>query len=135
MANRLPTEAEWLAVADFDGSYTYGCGTGVNTNIANYRDSVHPDGTTSVGSFGTYGYGMADMAGNVWEWTSTVSGGSYVIAGGSWRMPISGVTILSRDSDIPSYSGYVSGFRVVPEPATILLFGLGGLVLRRRRRA
>ncbi len=31
------------AVADFDGSYTYGCGTGINTIIANYWDSTHPE--------------------------------------------------------------------------------------------
>ena len=110
---RLPTEAEWLDVADFDGSYTYGCGTTIDPSKANYCDSTHPDGTRTVGDFGSYGYGMADMAGNVWEWTRTDSGGSFVICGGSWRMPSSGCTVLSRDSDIPSYSGSVSGFRIV----------------------
>lgn len=81
---RLPTEWEWQAVADYDGSYTYGCGTTINTSIANYYHSVHPYGTTVVGSFGTYGYGLCDMAGNVWEWTSSVNGSWRVIRGGCW---------------------------------------------------
>jgi hypothetical protein len=33
------TESEWQAVADFNGSYTYGCGTTINHNKANYYDS------------------------------------------------------------------------------------------------
>jgi len=86
---RLPTEWEWQAAADYDGSYTYGCGTNINNSIANYFGSTHPDGTTLVGAFGTYGYGMCDMAGNVAEWTSSCyyldcSGNSRVQRGGSW---------------------------------------------------
>jgi formylglycine-generating enzyme required for sulfatase activity len=132
---RLPTEDEWISVADYDGTYTYGCGTSINTSIANYRDSNHPDGTSVVGAFGiSHEYLMADMAGNVWEWTSTLSNGSYIIKGGSWRIETSGCDISYWDSDIPSYSGYVSGFRVViPEPATILILSLGGLLVRKRK--
>jgi formylglycine-generating enzyme required for sulfatase activity len=81
---RLPTEWEWQAVADYTGSYTYGCGTTITNSMANYFGSTHPDGTTVVGAFGVYGYGMADMAGNVWEWTSYINGGGGVIRGGSW---------------------------------------------------
>gem|GEM_PF-930337 len=83
---RLPDMWEWRAVADYDGTYIYGCGTSINTSIANYQESIHPDGTTVVGSFGTYGYGMCDMTGNLWELTSTiVSGGNQsVICGTSW---------------------------------------------------
>jgi formylglycine-generating enzyme required for sulfatase activity len=68
---RLPTEWEWQAVADYNGTFTYGCGTSINNNMANYIGSTHPYGTTPVGAFGTYGYGMADLAGNVLEWTSS----------------------------------------------------------------
>ena len=83
---RLPTEWEWQAVADYDGSYTYGHGPGaINNSLANYRDSTHPYGTTTVGAYGSmHGYGMYDMAGNVWEWTSSVSGSFRVYRGGSW---------------------------------------------------
>ncbi|MFC1761471.1 formylglycine-generating enzyme family protein [Planctomycetota bacterium] len=82
---RLPTEWEWQAVADYDGSYTYGCGPIINSAIANCKDSTHPDGTTPVGHFGTYGYGLCDIAGNVMEWTSTIYAGKYRhLCGGSW---------------------------------------------------
>jgi hypothetical protein len=108
---RLPTEWEWQAVADYDGTFTYGCGASIDVNTANYSDSPHQDGTTAVGSFGTYGYGMCDMAGNVWEWTNSGSP-NFVIRGGSWRIQVSGCTVSYKDNDIPGYSGYVSGFRV-----------------------
>jgi hypothetical protein len=84
---RLPTVWEWQAVADYDGSYTYGCGTSINNSIANYLGSNHPDGTTVVGAFGTYGYGMCDMAGNALEWTSILFNPedfTHILSGGSW---------------------------------------------------
>ena len=82
---RLPSEWEWQAVADYDGSYNYGCGTTINNSIANYQGSIHPDGTTVGGAFGIYGYGLADMAGNVWEWTSSPYGSNlYALRGGFW---------------------------------------------------
>ena len=81
---RLPTAGEWQAVADYDGSFTYGCGTTITNSMANYHGSAHPNGTTAVGAFGTYGYGMCDMAGNVWELTSTPYSTFRIVRGGSW---------------------------------------------------
>ena len=112
---RLPTEWEWQAVADYNGSYTYGCGTTINNSIANYYNSVHPHGTTTVGAFGTYGYGMADMAGNVWEWTSSLwdPGDSYrIIRGGSWSNNDNLCTVSFRDYTDPYKSNDYYGFRV-----------------------
>jgi formylglycine-generating enzyme required for sulfatase activity len=109
---RLPTEWEWQAVADYDGGYIYGCGTTINNTMANYYDlGFRADGTTAVGVFGTYGYGMCDMAGNVWEWTSsTNSGSSRVNRGGSWcNFPI---TVSERNWGPPYYWDAYLGFRV-----------------------
>ena len=88
---RLPTESEWQAVADYDGSYTYGCGVTINPAKANY-DEANPLGltdwpyTSPVGYFPSYGYGLNDMAGNVFEWTNTTDGTYRVVCGGSWYL-------------------------------------------------
>ena len=37
---------EGQAVADYNGTYVYGCGPSINNSIANYYDSTHPDGAT-----------------------------------------------------------------------------------------
>ena len=114
---RLPTEWEWQAVADHtvEDPYTYGCGPSINNSIANYSNSTHPDGTTVVGSFGTYGYGMCDMAGNVWEWTSSLWNPAYsdrVFRGGSWDSNDSSCMVSYRDSINPNGMYGIIGFRV-----------------------
>ena len=109
---RLPTSIEWQHVANFDGSYGYGCGPTIDTSIANYRESTHPDGTTVVGSFGTYGYGLCDMAGNAWEWTSTPwSSSLQVLHGGSWVHPYSSCAVWTIGNLYPSSRGSALGFR------------------------
>jgi hypothetical protein len=114
---RLPTEWEWQAVADYDGNYTYGCGTTINNSIANYEGSIHPNGTTVVGAFGTYGYGMCDMAGNVHEWTSSCFysdcwDGSRVNRGGSWDWYDYVCEVSFRYNDYPDLIAGYLGFRV-----------------------
>lgn len=112
---RLPTEWEWQAVADYNGSYTYGCGTSINNSIANYHNSTHPNGTTVVGSFDSYGYGMCDMAGNVWEWTNSIWDPQYsyrVFRGGGWLSNDFNCTVSRRVISYPYYTYYDLGFRV-----------------------
>ena len=116
---RLPTEWEWQAVADYDGSYTYGCGMSINNSIANYLNSTHPHGTTAVGAFGTYGYGMADMAGNVWEWTSTLDGSNRVVRGGSWANNDYFSAVAYHHTASPPNVYYHFGFRVCRSMAVV----------------
>ena len=108
----LPTEDQWQAVADYDGTYIYGCGETIDPGIANYRNSEHPDGTTPVGSFGQYGYGMSDMAGNVWEWTSSSLDSSRVFRGGSLGSYDYDCAVSIRGDGIPHAAYYDIGFRV-----------------------
>jgi hypothetical protein len=105
---RLPTEWEWQAAADYDGSYIWGFGATYNDELANtYYDYglVYPDGTSPVGAFGTYGYGMADISGNVMEWTSDV-----VLRGGGWYSTTFSVSY--RFQSVSNYWLYDTGFRV-----------------------
>jgi formylglycine-generating enzyme len=77
----LPTEAEWEAAArgGVEGApYTWGAEPEPSgARLANYWHGDFPwradagyGATMPVGSFPANGYGLFDMAGNVWEWTS-----------------------------------------------------------------
>ena len=64
---RLPTEAQWERAARGGPSgQRYPWGNQADPTRANYGDEE--SGPLPVGSFAPNGYGLYDVAGNVWEW-------------------------------------------------------------------
>jgi len=122
-------------------------GTDANTAVYGQSASTGPADTTNAG--GLSPYGTMAQGGNVFEWIETASDGTNNTAGenrelrgGAWYDGT--VLSISLDASVriggdPSEGGPYIGFRVasVPEPSSLSLLALGGVVVAvgRRKRA
>jgi formylglycine-generating enzyme required for sulfatase activity len=148
----LASEDEWFKAAYYTGISTsyFVYPTGSNTTPTCAAPGATPNtancggspGLTNVGSYNgsPSPYGTFDQAGNFWEWTEAVVGGSgCVVRGGAFHLPALATAAGFRAQGDPT-SETENGITVrlasvIPEPGTALLLmtGLLGLAYRQRR--
>jgi sulfatase modifying factor 1 len=126
---RLPTEAEWeYAARGGLVDMKFPNGEEIDSSLVNCT-LADLGGTIAVGSLAANGYGLHDMAGNVWEWVGDYYDKDYyqasprenpagpeegkfkVIRGGGWHSGPSCNTVYFRNALRSNWLDFAVGFR------------------------
>jgi formylglycine-generating enzyme required for sulfatase activity len=126
---RLATEAEWEYAARGTDGRKYPWANAWEAGRARFSGNNGGERTTPVGSYpsGASPFGVLDLAGNVWEWVSSLywpypysatdgrenltASGRRVMRGGSWNGSPKSLRSADRGGINPSFRGNGLGFR------------------------
>ena len=114
---RLPSEEEWLKA---DQNFTYPWGDYFPPLATDGNFQFEQDGYTiaaPVGSFSPNALGLYDLAGNVWEWTtSSAPDGNAIIKGGNFELTTNEQEIVKNSYHLGQGGPHGGvGFRVVQD--------------------
>jgi len=127
MTIKLPTEHQWQRAAQGDDNRPYPWGQVFDSSLCNTSESGLNKTTPVMGYLpGISPYGVADMAGNVWEWCDHTAyneapgleclDGKRIIRGGSYAKPAKQAMTTTRRQLEPHKHNATVGFRVIIEP-------------------
>jgi formylglycine-generating enzyme required for sulfatase activity len=115
---RLCSEIEWERAARGADDREFPHGDVLQPSDANFEETYGrkyaASGPDAVGSHpaSTSPFGVEDLSGNVWEWTSSVEAGHPIVRGGGANFNDLSCRAVNRELVEPEFRGAILGLRV-----------------------